>query len=261
MTHATTIAGPSRATQTVRRGAFVWKLRDPDLDGDWLQHPERLFDEMPSVRKRPPSPVQTRVVRFQWKTRNLVLKEYHRRRLRTIGRAIVRGAAALHALEVALELEKLGIPALRVVAAGYRRAQPWYSVLVTEEISGAVPLHACLKQPQRNIRRLARSAARLFAKLHDVGLIHRDAHEANFLVPERGSSEIIIIDLDGVRASRRVTLRQVAKDLNRLHVRLRDRISTAARLRFLVDYSRFRRVPVSSRDLAKAFAALGARLR
>jgi hypothetical protein len=63
-----------------------------------------------------------------------------------------------------------------------------------------------------------------------------------------------------VRQSRPVSLRQVAKDLSRFHVRLRQRISKTTRLRFLVDYARFRRSPVTSRELAKAFAALGTRL-
>lgn len=247
--------------QTVQRGAFVWKLRYPDLNGDWLQHPERLLKESQSFRKARSSGADTRVVRFKWGGRNLVLKEYNRRRWHSLARALVRGPRALQTLKIALRLEALGIPALRAVAAGYRRAQPWYSLLVTEEISEAIPLYACLKQQRRSLRPLVRFAARLFAKIHDAGFIHRDAHEANFVVPQRGSSEIIIVDLDGVRPSRRVTLRQVAKDLNRFHVRLRDRISTTTRLRFLVDYSRFRSPPVSSRDLAQAFAALGAHLR
>ena len=246
--------------QTVQRGDFVWRLRHVDLDGDWLQHPERLLEESQSVRKGRASRGQARVVRFQWMDRNLVLKEYNRRRWRTIGGAIVRGPRAFQTLDIARRLESLGIPAIRAVAAGYRRARPWYSVLVTEEICGAVPLYACLKQPERNLRPLLRSAASLFAQLHDARLIHRDAHEANFVVPQRGSSDVTIVDLDGVRPSRRVTLRQVAKDLHRFHVRLRDRISKSARLRFLVDYGRFRSPPVVSRDLAKAFASLGIRL-
>jgi len=247
--------------QTVRRGAFVWKLRHSDLDGDWLQHPERLLKENQTVRKATSSGAPTRVVRFKWRGRDLVLKEYSGRRWRSLARAVVRGPRALHALDTALSLEALGIPAIRAVAAGYRRTQPWYSVLVTEEICGAVPLHACLKQSQLGLRPYVRSAARLFAKLHDSHLIHRDAHETNFVVPPDRRPEIIMVDLDGVRQSGRVTLRQVAKDLTRFHVRLRERISKTTRLRFLVDYARFRHPPVTSRDLAKAFAAIGIRLR
>lgn len=246
--------------RTVQRGAFVWKLRYSDLDGDWLQHPERLLKESPSLRKARSSGAQARVVRFKWSGRNLVLKEYSGRRWRSLARAVVRGPRALQALHTALRLEALGIPAIRAVAAGYPRTRPWYSVLVTEEICGAVPLYACLKQPQRNLRPLVRSAAGLFAKLHDARLIHRDAHEANFVVPQDGRPEIIMVDLDGVRQTRPVSLRRVAKDLSRFHVRLRQRISKTTRLRFLVDYARFRRAPVTSRELVKAFAALGTRL-
>ncbi len=244
----------------VQRGAFVWKLRYPDLDGDWLQHPERLLKENPSLRNARSSGPQARVVRFNWSGRNLVLKEYSGRRWRSLARAVVRGPRALQALQTALRLEALGIPAIRAAAAGYPRARPWYSVLVTEEICGAVPLYVCLKQPQRSLRPLIRSAARLFAKLHDSDLIHRDAHEANFVVPQDSCPEIVMVDLDGVRQCRRVSLRQVAKDLNRFHVRLRQRISKISRLRFLADYARFRRSPITSRELANAFAALGTRL-
>jgi tRNA A-37 threonylcarbamoyl transferase component Bud32 len=247
--------------QTVRRGAFVWKLRHAELDGDWLQHPERLLEEKQSFRKARSSAAQARVVRFRWSNRNLVLKEYSGRRWRVLARAVVRGPRALQTLDTALRLEALGIPAIRAVAAGHRRAQPWYSLLVTEEIYGAVPLYSCLKQSQRSLRPLVRSAARLFAKLHDASFIHRDAHEANFVVPHDRRPEIIMVDLDGVRQSGRVTLRQVAKDLTRFHVRLRERISKIARLRFLVDYARFRSPPVTSRELAKSFASLGIRLR
>ena len=246
--------------QTVQRGAFVWKLRQPELDGDWLKHPERLLKENQSMRKARSSGAPTRVVRFKWSGRNLVLKEYSGRRWRTLARAVVRGPRALQTLRTALRLEALGIPAIRAVAAGYPRARPWYSVLVTEEICGAVPLYACLKQPQMSLRPLVRSAAKLFAKLHNSNLIHRDAHEANFVVPDDRRPEIIMVDLDGVRPSRPVSLRQVAKDLSRLHVRLRQRISKTTRLRFLVDYARFRCPSLTSRDLAKAFAALGTRL-
>ncbi len=246
--------------RTVQRGAFVWKLRYADLDGDWLQQPERLLKEGPSLRKARSLGPQTRVVRFKWGSRNLVLKEYSGRRWRSLARAVVRGPRASQALHTALRLEALGIPAIRAIAAGYPRTRPWYSVLVTEEICGAIPLYACLKQPQRGLRPLVRSAAKLFAKLHDSNLIHRDAHEANFVVPQDGRPEIIMVDLDGVRSSRPVSLRQVAKDLNRFHVRLRQRISKTSRLRFLVDYARFRRSPITSRELANAFAALGTRL-
>jgi tRNA A-37 threonylcarbamoyl transferase component Bud32 len=246
--------------RTVQRGAFVWKLRYADLDGDWLQHPERLLKESPSLRKARSSGAQGRVVRFKWSGRNLVLKEYGGRRWRSLARAVVRGPRALQALHMALRLEALGVPAIRVVAAGHPRTRPWYSVLVTEEICGAVPLYACLKRPQRSLRPLVRSAAGLFARLHDSNLIHRDAHEANFVVPQDGDPEIIMVDVDGVRQSRPVSLRQVAKDLTRFHVRLRQRISKTTRLRFLVDYARFRRSPVTSRELANAFAALGTRL-
>lgn len=245
--------------RTVQRGAFVWKLRHPDLDGDWLNHPERFLKENPNMRTRS-ARAQTRVVRFHWNGRDLVIKEYRHQRWRNVARAVVKGPRAREAFDTALQLEALGIPAIRAVAAGYRRARPWYSVLVTEEIRDVVPLHKCLKQSQRSLRPLVRAAARLFAKLHDFNFIHRDAHEANFVVPQDGRPEIIMVDLDGVRQSRSVSLRQVAKDLNRIHVRLRQRISKASRLRFLVDYARFRCPPLTSRDLANAFAALGARL-
>ena len=247
--------------QTVRRGAFVWKLREPELDGEWLGHPERLLKENQTIRKARSSGAPTRVVRFKWSGRNLVLKEYSGRRWRSLARAVVRGPRALQTLHIALRLEALGIAAIRAVAAGYPRGRPWYSVLVTEEICGAVPLHACLKQSQLALRPLVRSAARLFAKLHDSNLIHRDAHEGNFVLPDDRRPEIIMVDLDGVRQSGPVTLRQVAKDLNRFHVRLRQRISKTSRLRFLADYARFRRSPITSRELVNAFAALGARLR
>ena len=245
----------------VQRGSFVWKLRHSDLDGEWLEHPERLLKENETIRKPRSSGSATRVVRFKWHGRSLVLKEYSGRRWRSLARAVVRGPRAVQAFDTAISLELLGIPAIRAVAAGYRRTQPWYSVLVTEEICGAVPLYACLKQSQLSLRPFVRSAARLFAKLHDSRLIHRDAHEANFVVPPDGRPEIIMVDLDGVRQSGRVTNRQVAKDLTRFHVRLRERISKTTRLRFLIDYARFRHPPVTSREMTRAFAALGIGLR
>ena len=247
--------------QTVRRGAFVWKLRYPDLDGDWLRHPERLLKEMQSVRKRPSSSPQTRVVRFKWNERDLVVKEYDRRRWRTIGRALVRGPRSLQAFKIALRLEQLGIPGIRAIAAGYKGGQPWYSLLVTEEIRDVLPLYTWLKHSRESLKPVVHSAARLFAGLHNAGLIHRDAHETNFVVPQNRRRELIMVDVDGVRESRRVTLRQAAKDLSRLHVRLRDLISTTTRLRFLAEYSRLRCPKVSSREVIKAFAAIGTRLR
>jgi hypothetical protein len=243
--------------QTIRRGAFVWTIVDPNLAaGDWLEDPSRVLNNEPKLLKAPVPGAGTRVVGFNVGERNLVMKEYRGRGWRGVGRAILRGPRALRTLLMALRLEALAVPAIRGVAAGYRPGQPWYSLLVTEHIFCAAPLYDYLKRPERNLRRVVGSAARTFARLHDAGLIHRDAHEANFIVPTNADAEIIMVDLDGVRESGRVTLRQVAKDLNRFRVRLRERISTRNKLRFLAEYCPQRHPPVCARDLAKAFGEL-----
>ena len=100
--------------RTVQRGVFVWKLRHPDLDGDWLQHPERLLKEGPSFRKARSLGPQARVVRFNWSGRNLVLKEY----------ADPAGAAWLGLSSVDLGRCRRSTPRSALRRLGSRRSEP-----------------------------------------------------------------------------------------------------------------------------------------
>jgi hypothetical protein len=96
--------------------------------------------------------------------------------------------------------------------------------------------------------RLAQQAlwrlGRLLRRLHEEGFAHRDLKASNLLVHWNGRQdtppEIVLVDLDGVRRVRRVSVRQEFRGLMRLNVSLLEcpAVSHAGRLRMLLGYLR-----------------------
>lgn len=130
------------------------------------------------------------------------------------------------------------------------------SVLITEAVEGALELNRFLnrhldgEQPQGPAHRgsLARKVlwrlGRLVRQLHQEGFYHRDLKATNLLVRWDGEAthwpEIVLIDLDGLYAVRRVSSRQQLQGLMRLNVSLLEcpKVNHAGRLRMLLGYLR-----------------------
>jgi len=94
--------------------------------------------------------------------------------------------------------------------------------------------------------------------MHDAGFYHRDPSQANFLVVAQptGGDTIALIDLDGLRQRREISLTAAARDLRRLL--RRSQIPRKERAWFITVYARSRRTRLSSRQLVKLIGDLPA---
>jgi hypothetical protein len=133
------------------------------------------------------------------------------------------------------------------------------SILITETVGSGMHLNKFLNRyltptgegdtlGVRGRNRLARQVlwqmGRLLRRLHREGFAHRDLKATNLLVHWDGlpaaSPEIVLVDLDGLRAVRRVSRRQEFHGLMRLNVSLLECpvVNHAGRLRMLMGYLR-----------------------
>jgi len=146
-------------------------------------------------------------------------------------------------------LAMLGLPTITPVALGEERKRKFLfeNYLVTLAISDAVPLDEFVEHrlPEwseplcSQVRqRLARALGVMTARLHDAGLLHQDFHPGNILVrfdsPE--VPELVMIDLDALRTSRRVTWKLARQNLALLDHFFWVRSSRTDRHRFLRSY-------------------------
>jgi Lipopolysaccharide kinase (Kdo/WaaP) family len=148
-------------------------------------------------------------------------------------------------------LQRLGIAAIRPVAAGHERGRPWHSMLVTEQLTPSERLYDYAAQSRRHRSKIIAPLARIFAALHNSGFLHRDAHHANFLVRVDSEPKLYLVDVDGMREARNITLRHVVRDISRLLVHLE--IPKQERLRFALVYCRERTPPVPPRRFVSLF--------
>ena len=103
------------------------------------------------------------------------------------------------------------------------------------------------REPKRSSirRKLARAVAVMTAQLHNAGLLHHDFHPGNILlrVNHADEPELFMIDLDAMRACRRVTWKLAKQNLALLDHYFWLRSSRTDRYRFLKTYLRTRTEP------------------
>ena len=129
--------------------------------------------------------------------------------------------------ELAQALLARNIPTPRPLLACEPRG-PWRrrsSYLATQWIADAENLHLYgwrlagypLPQRLRWASRCAVNLGRLLGRMHAAGVSHRDLKGANLLaVQQRDDVAVFLVDVDGVRISRRLSARRRAADLARL---------------------------------------------
>ncbi len=129
--------------------------------------------------------------------------------------------------------------AVRRTGAGAEAA----ALLLTERVPGAVPLPEWLRaEPSPADRRhVTWALATMLRRMHEAGFTHRDLKAPNVLAAPAGPGggvRPVLVDLDGLRRSARVSARRRVRDLMRLAVSLEEWGLARAtdRLRFLRSY-------------------------
>jgi tRNA A-37 threonylcarbamoyl transferase component Bud32 len=156
-------------------------------------------------------------------------------KLETIGRkikAFLTGSRARHEFEVSLELQRRGIPAVRVVAMKESGDPRW---VACEKLEGWDQLQAVLlsdQTPAAVRRRLCFHYGTFARRLQDAGVWQYDFNPSNVLVRD---GEMTLIDFERVEVRSRALeegdrLYLLAK-MNRI-----QRLSRTDRLRFLLGY-------------------------
>lgn len=144
------------------------------------------------------------------------------------------------------------LPVPTPLAVGWRRKFLCReSILVIEDLSGAIPLGTYLYGNQRPTgslrRRIVDQAARVLRRAHDAGMFHKDLHLENLMVRNGvGYPEIFLIDFQRIAFRAPLGLRARIKNLAQLHGGTTE-ASHAERLRFLKAY--FSDLPGTKKEL------------
>jgi len=185
----------------------------------------------------------------------LLLRRNNYGRLATRLRDCLRTSAAERAYRASLLLEKAGIPAARVIAAGTRRVLrvPIAAYALMEPIAPSHTLREYWEKHRHLPLPVVRRLAELIADLHQRGFTHGDLTINNVLLDN--SLKPWLIDLDRVKAGRRpVTQRETVEDLHRLarHLHTLGKRAEFTALRLLKLYCARRRWTGQERALAEA---------
>jgi tRNA A-37 threonylcarbamoyl transferase component Bud32 len=172
----------------------------------------------------------------------------------------LRSALGVHRSRLAwrrgLDLLGRGVPTPAPIGHLSRRvrllpAPVFEHVLVTEDVEPGEPLDRLVARrlapppgtpgrasPEAR-RELLRGLARFVAGLHDAGVYHGDFTARNILVAGE-EPRFLLVDLDALRSTRRISSRRRLKNLDELGRNVLDRrvVSTADRVRFLREYHR-----------------------
>lgn len=168
-------------------------------------------------------------------------------------KAALRSNRILRCWKLAEMLGGCGVLTARPVAAVIpsKSSSEWEGFLATEWILGGRPLgdavrdRLALPEPQRrdDIRRLMDTLAGTIACMHSAGIGHRDLKHSNLIIV-KGTAEttdVYVIDLDGMRRRRWLTRRRRCRDLARLLASIRQvsPLSASHYLWFLLRYLRY----------------------
>ena len=244
----------------VRAGGTRWQVNRAFAEPAFLRRlaaPDLLLAPPAEPVRADTRPHATHLVRAafpEFPSTPVIIKHFRYRNPWQSLKEAFRRSRAHRAFERALFLQQHSIPTATPIAAGrVGHALRCESFLLTEEVAGARRLRELRTSPGNNLqgRRLMRALARTMAMLHEAGLSHSDPSLSNFLVRNETSvsPELVVIDLDGLRAPRRLSARRVEKDLRLVFYRIQ--MTSRERLWFLAQYSRSRTGRPSVRQLCE----------
>lgn len=182
------------------------------------------------------------VWRVEWPGARLLCKVFSKGRpWHRIGVAI-RGTHAQREFEAACRARQRAVGVPMPIAWGRQIVPPYHSVVLSEFLTGAVPLSG-IDSAYLADRRLLSALASFFAQSHNAGVTHRDGHPGNLLVrlESGGDWRVWFVDVHGlVFAHKRLWVAHAARSLGQLDHHYAPVLSRSSRLRFLVRYMRLR---------------------
>lgn len=186
---------------------------------------------------------------------------------RLVDRALPSPLARAWGAARSLDVRGVPNPAGLAYATQRRFGLPTRTLLVTEHLATAVPLHRYLMEsylePRRPEtpaplcrRRLARLLADFVRSIHDRAIYHRDLNPMNILIdPE--AERFWLVDLDSIHLGRTLTERRREKNLVQIGLLPEGHVHNRDRLRFLLTYDRGDREFWSPSRLAELWRRIG----
>lgn len=228
--------------------------------GAWLVHRRRDFDpndleallspriELTEVYKRRGEQF---VGRFELPSRtSVVVKGRDEPTLwrRLVDRLLPSPLARAWGAARSLDVREVSNPAGLAYATYRRFGLPARTLLVTEHLATAVPLHRYLQQSFLEPRppgapdplcrrRLAKRLAEFVRGIHDQAIYHRDLNPMNILI-DPDAERFWLVDLDSIHLGRTLTERRREKNLVQIGLLPEGHVHNRDRLRFLVTYDR-----------------------
>ncbi len=192
----------------LRLGNVRWRVatdwRDVLLNDDGLRLAEwRARGFLETLKQAPHRTIQ----RLRLPQGVIYVKHYPLHDFRARLRQLVRPSKARAEFDKALQVAARGVPTIEPLAFG--ETPQGESFLLTRGLAGVEPLNRFIEQslpalPEQQQTRLrmslAAELARLLARMHSAGVLHRDLHAGNILV-QLDPVRLFLIDLHSVRLS------------------------------------------------------------
>lgn len=204
------------SVRVVDAGALRWTIRARFLN----QTLQRIVEEPDAFLRDPKLHFKNyslatigRVPPIAAGEHGLVVRRLNYGRISHRLRDFVRTSRARRAFNSGLQLERAAIRTPRMIAVGEWRRLGWpmKAYVVTEEVPGAVSVGRFFRQKGFLPRNVVGESAELIARLHNAGFSHRDLKDTNMLLDAKLTPWVI--DLDGVRYRRSLSMRRVVLDL------------------------------------------------
>ncbi len=215
-------------------GTTVWLHRCLAEEAllDWLKDPDALFDwpDAEIIKDQRKIKVARVAVTLGGRSKGVYVKRFNVFSWRYGFGSVFLASGAVRALRGAHVLSQENIPAARALAAVECRSYGMVtkSFFLTEEIAGGrtadaywrEELHRSTAADAPRRRQFLRRLGLLFRRLHELNIYHNDLKDANILVvrgSDDGPESLFLLDLEGIRRYRRLSVRRRIKNLVQLN--------------------------------------------